>query len=186
MDTNLTPPVSRTVLVRGAKFDFERLTVRKPDGMEFHREFIRHPGAVVIVPLLQEPELEPRIAFVRNARWAVGRYLLELPAGTLEPGEPPEGCAGRELIEETGYRAERMTLLASFYTSPGLSDELMRAYFATALTHVGQCLQADEDLSVELIPVARVGSLMESGELADGKSIAALLLARERGLIPGW
>lgn len=184
MDTNLTPPVSRTVLAKGSRFDFEQITVRKPGGAEFRREFIRHPGAVVVVPLLEEPGLEPRIAFVRNARWAIGRYLLELPAGTLEPGEAPELCAGRELVEETGYRADRIISLASFYTSPGLSDELMWAFVATGLTHVGQQLEADEDLSVELIPARRVGSLMESGELADGKSLAALLLARARGLIP--
>lgn len=185
MDINLTPPASRSVLVRGAKFDFERLTVRKPDGTEFSREFIRHPGAVVILPLLEEPGRETRIAFVRNARWAVGRYLLELPAGTLEAGEDPADCAGRELVEETGYRAARLAHLATFYTSPGLSDELMRAYLATGLTFAGQRLEADEDLSVELIPAARVQGLIESGDLADGKSIAALLLARSRGWIPG-
>lgn len=185
MDTNLTPPVSRTMLVKGAKFDFERLTVRTPAGRQLQREYIRHPGAVVVLPLLEEPGLEPRIAFVRNARWAVGRYLLELPAGTLEPGELPEACAARELVEETGYRARRLAPLLAFFTSPGLSNERMWAFLATGLTQVGQQLEADEDLSVELVPAARAASLIESGDLADGKSLATLLWARAKGLIPG-
>lgn len=184
MDTNLTPPEARVVLFRGAKFDFERITIRRPDGARLSREFIRHPGAVVILPLLEEPGRETRIAFIRNARWAVGKYLLELPAGTLEAGESPVACAARELMEETGYRAGQLTPLATFYTSPGLSDELMTAWVASDLSHVGQRLEADEDLSVELIPAGRVTSLVDSGELVDGKSIIALLLARSRGLIP--
>lgn len=184
MDTNITQRISRTVLFRGSKFDFEQLTVRQGDGSEFRREVVRHPGAVVIVPVVQGDGGEPSIAFVRNARWAVGQYLLELPAGTLEAGEPPDACARRELIEETGYEASRMTPLMSFYTSPGLSDELMWAFVATDLRHVGQKLEADEDLSVELVPISRVMGLIDSGELADGKSLASLLLARARGLIP--
>lgn len=184
MDTNITQRISRTVLFRGAKFDFEQLTVRRANGSEFRREFVRHPGAVVIVPIIQGGA-EPSIAFVRNARWAVGKYLLELPAGTLEAGEAPEACARRELIEETGYEASRMTPLVSFYTSPGLSDERMWAFVATDLRHVGQKLEADEDLSVELVPISRVMGLIDSGELADGKSLASLLLARAGGLIPG-
>lgn len=186
MDTNITQRISREVLFHGSKFDFERVAVRTPSGGELRREVVRHPGAVVIMPVVQPPGRAPAVAFVRNARVALEKYLLELPAGTLEAAEDPEACARRELIEETGYRADRLTLLARFYTSPGFSDELMWAYAAHGLTHVGQKLEPDEDLSVELIPVTRLPALIDSGELADGKSLVSLLLARARGLIPGW
>ena len=120
---------------------------------------------------------------IRNHRAAVGRELWELPAGTLEPGEAPEKTAARELEEETGYRPGRVEKLGEFYTTPGLTDELMRAYVATDLVAAGQKLEAGERIEAEVVPAARVMELVDSGELMDGKSLAALWLAGRKGLL---
>jgi ADP-ribose pyrophosphatase len=106
-----------------------------------------HPGAVVVLPLLDADT----IVMIRNFRPSVGATLLELPAGTLEADEPAEACAGRELIEETGYRAGRIEPLVDFYTSPGVLSERMFAFVARELSHVGQ--QLDEGEEIEVWPV---------------------------------
>lgn len=175
----VVPGLSRRVLHRGRKFDFEVVEYRGSDGRTHQREIVRHPGAVVILPVLDDG----RICLIRNYRPALATEVLELPAGTLEKEEAPEVCAGRELIEETGFRAATLTPLGRFYTSPGLSDELMWAFVARGLSHVGQRLEDDERLTVAPTPLDEVLAMIDRGELLDGKSIAMLLLARRSGLI---
>ncbi len=177
------PPLRRTTLARGAKFDFVEATFDVPGGVEVRRQYIRHPGAVVILPILNTPQGR-QVVFVRNRRVALGKFILELPAGTRDqPGERPDETAARELREETGYTAATWTPLARFYTGPGLTDESMHAFLATDLLHVGQQLEADEQMSVRAIPVPEALSLIDRGELVDGKSIAVLLMAARRGLL---
>jgi len=175
-----SPTVARrTTLHKGRKFDFELVTTEVAPGRTLTREVVRHPGAVLILPVLPDG----RIVLIRNRRIAVDAWLYELPAGTLEPGEDPADCARRELEEETGYRAQRMDPLVTFYTTPGLTDEKMRAFVATGLTSVGQALEEDENIEVHPTPIPDVLAMIDRGELVDGKSILALLLALRRGLL---
>ncbi|MFN0131933.1 MAG: NUDIX hydrolase [Phycisphaerales bacterium] len=169
---------SRRIVHRGTKFNLEVLTLRG-SARTLTREVVRHPGAVVILPILDDG----RLAFVRVWRIALAKWSLELPAGTLEPGESPRRCAARELIEETGYQAATITPLARFHTSPGMSDELMRAYVARGLSHVGARPEEDELLRPQMLASAKALSLVERGRISDGKSIATLLLAARQGLI---
>lgn len=155
----------------GVKFDVERRSVPTADGGTAMREVVVHPGAVVVLPLLDDG----RIVMIRNHRFAVEETLWELCAGTLEEGESPAETAARELVEETGYRAERIEPLTTFYTSPGICDERMHAFLATGLSAVGQDLEETERIEVELVSRARALEMVASGELKDGKSIATLL-----------
>ncbi len=175
----------RILLHKGAKFDLERVTVLARSGKPVQREVIRHPGAVCVLPILdpESPGAEHRVVAISNVRPALGRSLIELCAGTLEPGEDPALCAGRELIEETGYQAEQITPIGTFYTTPGMTDELMHAFVATGLTHVGQDLEADEDIEVLTLTLSRTLELIDSGEFADAKSILTVLLALRQNLI---
>jgi ADP-ribose pyrophosphatase len=179
---NDSPSVHREVLHKGAKFSFERLTLQGTDGKPLTREVVRHPGAVVILPILETPGGR-QVIFIKNWRIAVEDWLVELPAGTLEAGEDPAHCAARELEEETGYKAATILPLGRFYTSPGLTDELMWVYAATGLESVGQKLEPDERVVVHPVPVERVIGMITHGELVDAKSVAAFLTARERGLL---
>jgi ADP-ribose pyrophosphatase len=113
---------------------------------------------------------------IRNWRPSAGRELLELPAGTLEPGEAPRECAIRELEEETGYRAARLEPLAEFFTSPGICTERMYGFVARELTRTQQQLDAGEQIRVEPMPPDKVLQQLKSGTLEDGKSIAVLAL----------
>jgi len=171
----------RRLIHRGKKFDFESVRFVGRDGREIVREMVRHPGAVVVVPIFADG----RVGLIRNRRFTVGRSLWELPAGTLEAGEPPAECARRELQEETGYDAGSIEPLGRFYTTPGMTDELMHAFAATSLTHVGRRLEEDEDIEVEPTPASEALALVDSGELMDAKSMLGLLLARRRGLLEG-
>jgi ADP-ribose pyrophosphatase len=179
------PAVTRTTLYRGAKFDFERVEYPGQGGKMLERQVIRHPGAVVILPILQEQGNETRVVLIRNNRIPAGTNLLELPAGTREPGEPPELTAGRELIEETGYRAKSLTLLGSYYTSPGLSDEQMWAYVATGLEATTQDLEDDERITVEVLGTSKLAGIIDRGELQDAKSMLTILWAVRKGLLDG-
>jgi ADP-ribose pyrophosphatase len=157
--------------------------MRTAEGKTLVRQSVRHPGAAAILPILEQPGREPAIVLIRNWRISVQQWLYELPAGTLEPGEDPAVCAARELEEETGYQAQAIRPLCRFYTSPGLSDELMWAYVATGLRPVGQKLEADEWVTVHPTPARDVLGLIDSGEITDGKSILMLSMAAQRGLI---
>lgn len=158
-------------IFEGVKFAVERRRVPTRDGGTAMREVVVHPGAVVVLPILDDG----RIVMIRNHRFAVDETLWELCAGTLEPGEEPAVTAGRELVEETGYSAASVEPLTTFYTSPGICDEKMYAYLARGLTEVGQQLEATEQIEVELLTHGEVMRLVEEGQIRDGKTIATLL-----------
>lgn len=173
------PGEVRRLIHRGKKFSFEMVTVRLPGGAVVEREVVRHPGAVLIIPVLDSGEL----VLIRNYRIALGVSLYECPAGTMEPPEPAAECAARELVEETGYRAATIEPLGWFHTTPGLTDERMHVFLGRGLTPVGQDLEEDESISVEVVGVERAMAMIDGGEMTDAKSMLALLTARRRGLI---
>lgn len=150
--------------------------VALPGGRETAREIVEHPGAVGIVPLLPDG----RVVLVRQYRHAVGRALLEIPAGTRDqPGESAEAAAARELAEETGYRAASLTRLAAFYTAPGFCTEELTLFLATGLTAGAPAAMDDEAIAVETVALDAVPVLLARGEIADAKTIVGLLAARE-------
>ena len=157
---------------QGVRFDVHEVKQAGRDGRWPRREAVVHPGAVVILPILDERTL----LLIHNERFAVGRTLWELPAGTLEPPpETPESCAARELIEETGHHADQFDPILQFYTSPGFCTERIWAFAATSLTDVGQQLDPSEKITVEAVSYDRTMALIHNGQLVDGKSIATLL-----------
>jgi ADP-ribose pyrophosphatase len=145
--------------------------VRLASGGESVREVVEHPGAVAVLPVLDDG----RLVLVRQFRYAVGRALLEVPAGTREPNEGPEACARRELREETGYDAGRVEELTRFFVSPGWCTEQLIVYRAVGLRQASAALEADEDLEVVVITPEEIPALIASGDIADAKTITALL-----------
>jgi ADP-ribose pyrophosphatase len=162
---------SPDILFRAKRFNVERVVQVMPDGSHHVREIIRHPGAVVLLPLLDDG----RICFVRNFRVAVGQTLIELPAGTLEPHESPADTAVRELAEETGYRAGRVEHLLTFCMSPGILDEQMHFFLAEQLQAGPTSLDAGEDIQPLLCTWDEALGMIGRGEIRDAKSLAALL-----------
>ena len=153
--------------------------VRMPDGGDSIREVVRHRGAAVVLPILDDG----RVVLVRQFRYPVGEALLELPAGTLEPGEDPLVCAARELTEETGYAATSVTPLGRFYAAPGYTDERLQAVLATGLRLTDDAEpDPDEIIEVEVVTFEELVSRMETGEIRDSKTLATILLARLRGV----
>jgi ADP-ribose pyrophosphatase len=150
-------------------------TVRLPNGQIAQREVVRHIGAVAIVPI----EADEQIVMVKQYRHPAGRVLLEIPAGTLHPDEPPEVCAVRELQEEVGYKPGKLQKIGGIYTAPGYTSEFIHLYMATDL--IPSRLDADEDefLQVVRLPMAEVLAQIQSGAIADGKTISAVLLVKE-------
>ena len=112
---------------------------------------------------------------LRQYRWAVASWMYEVPAGKLQPGEAPEACAARELIEETGYRAGRLEQVGSIWTTPGYSDEVIHLFVARELTPARQALEVDEVLEVQRVAFDEILGLIRRGELRDTKSLCALL-----------
>jgi ADP-ribose pyrophosphatase len=160
------------LLLNTTKFRVERRTYDIPEKGQASRELVVHPGAVLILPVLNEDS----VVMIRNYRFAVEQELLELPAGTLEPDESPESCAFRELEEETGYRADRMDPLVEFYTSPGFTTELMYTYVARNLTRSAQRLDETEQIRVEVMSWDAILEAVHGGQIRDGKTLTALLL----------
>ncbi len=160
-----------SVLLQTRLFRVTREILRTEDGREYVREIVRHPGAVTIVPLLDDG----RICLIENYRIAVDRVLLELPAGTREPGEPPERTALRELAEETGYRARSIRELATFFMSPGILDETMHVYLATGLTPGGTAHEGGEQITVRPVDWAEAMEMVRDGRIQDAKTVAGLL-----------
>lgn len=151
-------------------------TVALPDGKQTKREIVEHPGAVAIMPQLDDGN----IVLLRQFRKAVGEELFEIPAGTLGVDESPRACARRELIEETGYKASRLIRLASFYLAPGYSSELLHVYLAAGLTSGERKLEADEFIEVIIVSLDAALHWIDTGKILDVKTIAALLLISRR------
>jgi ADP-ribose pyrophosphatase len=151
-------------------------TVRFPDGSTGQLELIRHPGAAAIVPCASDPPgADPTILLIRQYRYATGGELWEVPAGTLDPGEDPEACARRELLEETGVTAARLQRLTSIWTTPGFTNEVIHLYLATGLTSGEPSRERDEFIEVVPQPLSRVLALIRDGEIRDAKTVAAIL-----------
>lgn len=159
----------------GRLLKIDRDEVLLPNGRKTDLEMVRHPGASAIVPFVGGDD----VLLVRQFRYAAGGFILEVPAGTLQPGEEPEACARREVEEESGHRAGRLVLLASIRTTPGFSDEIIHLYAAYDLTPVAQRLDHDEVLTVERLSLAHALELIRDGGIVDAKSICALMLARD-------
>lgn len=145
-------------------------TIRFPDGRETVRDTVVHPGAVVVAAL----DDRERVVLVRQYRHATGERLLELPAGTLEPGEEPAVTAERELEEETGLAADRWERLGSFFSAPGFLTERLHAFLARDLLETAQRLEEDEDITLEWRPLQQL--LADPCVLQDAKSLATLAL----------
>jgi ADP-ribose pyrophosphatase len=154
--------------------------VRMPDGGESVREVVRHRGAAVVLPILDDG----RVVLVRQFRYPIGEALLELPAGTLEPGEDPMVCAARELTEETGYAATSVTPLGRFFAAPGYTDEGLQAVLATGLQLTNDAEpDPDEIIETEVVEVDDLVSRIVAGEIRDSKTLATILLARVHGVL---
>ncbi len=153
-------------------------TVALPDGSTVVREIILTPGAVVIVPLTDDGQVR-LVRLVRQYRSAAGEFLLELPAGTLEPGESPDAAAPRELAEETGDRATHWERLAGFYTVPGICDEYLHLFLATGLTPGEPNREVDEFMDVVTMPLEEALAMVRTGAIHDAKTMIGLLLAAE-------
>jgi ADP-ribose pyrophosphatase len=163
----------------GRVIDVFRDTVRmRRDGVEHEAvfDFVRHPGAAAIVPLFGDGT----VALLHQFRYALGREIWEIPAGTLNDGEPFLDCARRELEEETGQRAARWTALATFHTAPGFCDEELRVFLAEELSAGRGAPDPDEHLEVVRVPLTEALEWIEVGEIVDAKTLIGLLRAREQ------
>jgi ADP-ribose pyrophosphatase len=163
--------VSGKVVYRDARVALEVLELVGRDGSTKTKAVLRHPGAVVILPLLDDG----RVVLIENRRVALGATLLELPAGTLEGEEAPIDQAARELREETGFVASAIEPLLSFYASPGICDERMHGFVARGLVAGAQDLDPTEEIGVVVHTWDEVMRAIREGELVDGKSLALLL-----------
>ena len=153
-------------------------TFEAPDGERFEREVVRHPGAVSVVAVE-----DGSAVLVRQYRAAIDRLLLEIPAGKVDADDgDPESTAHRELAEEVGLRAGRLTPLCEFFNTPGFCDEHAHVFLAEDLSSVGTDFQGVEEqhMTVERVPLADVPARIAAGDIVDAKTIIGLLLARER------
>jgi ADP-ribose pyrophosphatase len=150
--------------------------IRQETGESTIREVVRHPGGVAAVPVLDDG----RIVLIRQFRYPLGKYIWEIPAGKLDSGQTPRDTIARELEEEIGCTAETLTELCSFYTSPGFCDEVIYLFIARGLVPCVQRLEPGEHITTEARTLDECLEMIASGEIMDGKSIAGILLFRDR------
>lgn len=154
------------------RFHVERVSYELPGGQAHRHDLIRHPGSVVIVPHVDEDH----ICLIRNFRVAVDRTLVELPAGTRESGEDPDLTAQRELIEETGYRAQRIDRRCAFFAAPGILDEKMILYEAFGLAAGEPAREWNEQIENLVVSWSDARAMVERGEIEDAKTLVGLML----------
>lgn len=164
--------ISSIELLESRLFKVVRSTI-KQNASEYERDIIKHNGSAVIVAVFTDNT----VALVRQYRHAAQKFLLELPAGSIEKGETSEECASREIIEEIGFMAGKIEKLTEFYVSPGFLDEKMFVFLATELTEVGQNLDDDEFLEVERLSFPEVYQKIKNDEFEDAKTMLSLILA---------
>jgi len=167
------PPGTQKTLLKTKKFHvIEHVLEADQNQPPLRRQVVVHLGAVAIVPLLEGD----RVCLIRNDRIAVGRTLIELPAGTLEPGEPPQRTAQRELQEETGFTAASWRELPSFYMSPGILNERMHLFVAEGLTAGPPAREAGEQIDNLIVDWSEAVAMAERGKIEDAKSLVGILL----------
>jgi ADP-ribose pyrophosphatase len=168
--SNLEETASSRTLHMGKSFSFKTDMVRLPSGRVTSRDIVDHPGAVAVVAVDG-----PEIVMVRQYRYAAGRELLEIPAGTLERSEDPDACAARELREETGYVAKTWRRLLRCYMAPGYSSEVIHFYVAEGLEPVGSSPEEDESITVERVTFDAALRMIEDNTIVDAKTVAGVL-----------
>ena len=162
---------SYKVLLTAQRFRVEMASRTDANGAVHQREVVRHPGAVTILPMVDQQH----VCLIRNYRMAVAQTLIELPAGTLEPGEQPAATAHRELIEETGYRAGCIEQVHSFFLSPGILDERMHLFVASDLTPGPAEREAGEEIENLVVTWDEALQMVRDGRIEDAKTIVSLL-----------
>lgn len=167
--------LSSESVYQGSLIDVRKDTVRLPNGKTTVREVVVHPEVVVMLPVLDDG----RIVFVRQYRYAAGETLLEIPAGGIDQGETADHAARREMKEETGYDVGSLERMASFYSSPGFTTELMHLYLVTDLTP-GTPTEENDLIEVECLSLEEAMQQLGSGQMRDAKTIAALSLYAAR------
>jgi len=168
--------VEKKRLYNGKVFNLVVDQIEYPKGHPAIREIAEHPGGAVALAMFPDE----RIILVRQFRYPIGKSLLELPAGKLDPNEDPAVCAARELEEETGYKAQNWRKLTAIYTSPGFCTEQLHVFLATDLSRsvTGQKLEeGEQSLTVEIVPLSQAIDMIERQEIVDGKTICGILLA---------
>jgi ADP-ribose diphosphatase len=167
--------LSSEVIYDGKLLHVRRDRVRLPDGGVAEREYIRHPGAVCIIAMLDSGEL----VMERQFRYPLGRDMIELPAGKIDPGEPPLETARRELLEETGYAASEWRHLATMHLAIGYSNEHIEIFLARGLTQKQARLDDEEFLEVFTLPLATALQWVREGRITDAKTLSGLLWAEK-------
>ncbi|MGA6926753.1 MAG: NUDIX hydrolase [Desulfosarcina sp.] len=162
-----------TLIRKGRVFELYAESVTLPNGVTVEMDIVRHPGAAAIVPMLDDRT----ILLLKQYRHAVGGFIWEIPAGTLESGETVRRCAERELTEETGYRARDVQPIGVITPLPAYSDERIHLFLATGLTRAQQHLDADELIDVHRFEWDRAREMVAGGEIQDAKTITGLYLA---------
>lgn len=166
--------ISSSYLYRGRIVNIRQDRVKISGGQTAFREVVEHPGAVAVIAINENKE----VVLVRQHRQPAGEVLLEIPAGKLEPGESPVDCARREMIEETGYDAEKYDQLTCFYPSPGFCDEIIYLFCAEKLKRAErETTDPEERVSAVHINLEKALEMIYSGEIKDGKTIIALQMA---------
>ena len=167
--------IERQELFRGRFLHAFRDTVRLPDGGEATREYVRHPGAVVVVPLLDGPDGQTRIVLERQYRYPVGQVMVELPAGKLDAGEDPLVCGRRELLEETGYQAREWARAGQMHLAIAYSTEVIHIYFARGLSLGERQLDQGEFLDVFSATPEELMTWCREGAVTDAKTLSCMV-----------
>ncbi|AGA29172.1 NUDIX hydrolase [Singulisphaera acidiphila] len=165
-------PPGRRLIYQGRKIDLALQEVQLADGSKAEREVVVHRGAVALVPMVDADH----VCLVKNDRYAVETTLLEVPAGTIDPGESPDQTAPRELSEETGYRAGKISRIAEWFVSPGVMTERMYLYLCEDLTPGPTQHQPDERLEPVVVAWSEALEMVRDGRIVDAKSMLAILL----------
>jgi 8-oxo-dGTP pyrophosphatase MutT (NUDIX family) len=168
--------IERKMIYDGRVIKVSVDTVDLPNGLRVPLEIVRHPGGAAVVAI----DSQQRVCLLRQYRHAAGGYIYELPAGKLEPGEPPEATARRELVEEGSVSAAHWAPLGAYFSSPGVFTEVIHLFLATGLTPAEARHEPDEVFQVEWWPLAQAVERARNGELADAKTIIGILRAAER------
>lgn len=158
---------------QGRIFNFVTEELTLPNGRHTEMAFIRHPGSIAVVPLREDHSVVMELQY----RHPVGEYLFEIPAGTMEPGESPLDCARRELIEETGFRAQQFIKLGKIHILPAYSDEEIHIFIANGLTPAKQNLDPDEIIEVVTYPLEKAVQMIDEGKITDALTILSIQMA---------